>query len=68
MIVDGVPLPALRTRTSEKWTEFDSNILPMPVAEMDFDLAQPIRDLLVSMILNSDTVTWVTPITSIATS
>ena len=55
MIVDGVPLPALRTRTSEKWTEFDSNILPMPVAEMDFDLAQPIRDLLVSMILNSDT-------------
>ncbi len=39
-----VPLDNLRTRTSEKWTGFDADVLPMPVAEMDFELAAPIRD------------------------
>lgn len=55
MKVDGAPLTALRTRTSEKWTEFSSDVLPMPVAEMDFELAQPIRDRLIEIINNSDT-------------
>ena len=55
MIVEGVSLEKLRTRTSEKWTGFAADILPMPVAEMDFELAQPIRDLLLQMINNSDT-------------
>jgi len=55
MIVEGVPLEKLRTRTSEKWTGFAADILPMPVAEMDFELAEPIRDLLLQMINNSDT-------------
>lgn len=55
MIIDGLPLDTLRRRTSEKWTGFPSDVLPMPVAEMDFELAAPIRDLLVALAQNSDT-------------
>ena len=55
MKVEGLALEQLRTRTSEKWSGFDQDVLPMPVAEMDFELAAPIRDLLIAMIANSDT-------------
>jgi cystathionine beta-lyase len=55
MKVDGVPLENLRTRVSEKWSTFDPDVLPMPVAEMDFELAAPIRELLINLITNSDT-------------
>ncbi|MEJ0014396.1 MAG: aminotransferase class I/II-fold pyridoxal phosphate-dependent enzyme [Actinomycetota bacterium] len=55
MKVEASSLSALRNRTSEKWTEFPPDVLPMPVAEMDFELAQPIRDRLIEMINNSDT-------------
>ena len=55
MKVEGVPLEVLRTRTSEKWTDFAADVLPMPVAEMDFELAAPIQELLISMVTNSDT-------------
>ena len=55
MKVKSVPLATLRTRTSEKWTDFAPDVLPMPVAEMDFELAQPIKDVLISMVENSDT-------------
>lgn len=51
----GVPLETLRTRTSEKWSGFAPDVLPMPVAEMDFNLAEPIREALVALLLNSDT-------------
>ena len=55
MKVEGLALEQLRTRTSEKWSGFAPDVLPMPVAEMDFELAAPIRDLLIAMIANSDT-------------
>ncbi|HEY4898697.1 MAG TPA: aminotransferase class I/II-fold pyridoxal phosphate-dependent enzyme, partial [Candidatus Nanopelagicaceae bacterium] len=55
MKVDGVSLSKLQTRTSEKWTGFPPDVLPMPVAEMDFELAEPIRDRLIEMLHNSDT-------------
>ena len=55
MKVDGIPLENLRTRTSEKWSGFDPDVLPMPVAEMDFELAEPIRKLLIDLVTNSDT-------------
>ena len=55
MKVEGLQLEQLRTRTSEKWSSFDPDVLPMPVAEMDFELAPPIRELLLAMIANSDT-------------
>lgn len=40
------PLHELRRRTSEKWTAYPDDVLPMFVAEMDFPLAPAIRDAL----------------------
>jgi cystathionine beta-lyase len=55
LTVDGLPLAKLRTRTSEKWTGTPPDVLPMPVAEMDFEIAEPIRNALIEMIKSSDT-------------
>ena len=55
MNINGLPLDKLRTRTSEKWSGFAPDVLPMPVAEMDFEVAAPIRQTLIAMIENSDT-------------
>jgi cystathionine beta-lyase len=55
MIVDGQSLSKLRTRTSEKWSGSAEDVLPMPVAEMDFEIDQSIKDRLNALIDNSDT-------------
>jgi cysteine-S-conjugate beta-lyase len=47
-------LSELLTHKSEKWRAFPNDVLPLPVAEMDFPVAQPIRDLLSEMIAKSD--------------
>ena len=47
-------LEELRTHRSEKWREYPSDVLPLPVAEMDFPVAAPIRDLLLDMVAHSD--------------
>ena len=44
----------LQNRKSEKWRAFDPQILPMPFAVMDYDLAQPIKAALVDLINTSD--------------
>jgi cysteine-S-conjugate beta-lyase len=52
-----IKIPAiseLLTRRSEKWRAFPNDVLPLPVAEMDFPVAQPIREVLLEMINNSD--------------
>ena len=36
-------LESLRRRKSWKWTEYPADVLPAWVAEMDFDLAEPIK-------------------------
>ena len=41
-------------RSSSKWRRFQSDVLPMHVAEMDFEVAQPIREKLQDMVSNSD--------------
>lgn len=41
-------------RTSSKWRRFDPSILPMHVAEMDFEVAKEIRNQIVQMTENSD--------------
>ncbi|MGL3199590.1 MULTISPECIES: aminotransferase class I/II-fold pyridoxal phosphate-dependent enzyme [Curtobacterium] len=46
---------AHRTRTSEKYTAFPPEVLPMFVAEMDSVLAEPVRDALVAAVTNGDT-------------
>lgn len=47
-------LKELQTHRSEKWREFPSDVLPLPVAEMDFPVAAPIRELLLEMVSHSD--------------
>ena len=48
-------LENLHRRTSTKWREFPAEVLPMHVAEMDYEIALPIREKLASMIAGSDT-------------
>jgi cystathionine beta-lyase len=47
-------LEELSTHRSEKWRGFPSDVIPLPVAEMDFTVAEPIRKLLHSMVESSD--------------
>ena len=57
----GTPFEALtpellgRKRTSLKWTRFPADVLPLFVAEMDFELAPRIRETLIERIQASDT-------------
>ncbi len=55
-----VPLPvddlaALRRRRSAKWRTHPEDVLPLPVAEMDFALAPAVRDVLAEAVRRSDT-------------
>ena len=47
-------LAQLRTRHSSKWRRFGHDVLPMHVAEMDFEVAPGIRNVLAKMIAESD--------------
>ncbi|MFE5671169.1 MalY/PatB family protein [Agromyces sp. NPDC056523] len=49
------PIDLLRTRTSAKWTSYDPDVLPLPVAEMDYPLAEPIAEALHVAVRRSDT-------------
>jgi cysteine-S-conjugate beta-lyase len=48
-------LPTLRRRRSAKWRTHPDDVLPLPVAEMDFALAPPVRDVLADAVRRSDT-------------
>lgn len=48
--MDFAPLP----RSSSKWRRFPSDVIPMHVAEMDYEVAPEIRQALVEMIEKSD--------------
>jgi cystathionine beta-lyase len=41
------PLAELRVRSSSKWRRFAPDVLPMHVAEMDYEIAESIKKLLV---------------------
>ena len=47
-------LAELQTHRSEKWRGFAHDVLPLPVAEMDFPVADPIREVLLEMVKTSD--------------
>jgi cystathionine beta-lyase len=49
------PLTELRRRTSSKWRSFADDVLPLFVAEMDYDLAPPVAAALHAAISRSDT-------------
>jgi len=48
-------LVQLRKRSSEKWRRFPSDVLPLPVAEMDYEIAPEIQRHLIDMVTRSDT-------------
>jgi cystathionine beta-lyase len=52
--VEEVSLRELRRRTSAKWRTHPPDVLPLPVAEMDFPLARPVADALHAAIRRSD--------------
>lgn len=54
MSFDSVDLESLHRRRSEKWTEFQQDVLPSHLAEMDFHLAPPIERALVTAIREGD--------------
>ncbi|GAA1843849.1 MalY/PatB family protein [Agromyces salentinus] len=49
------PIDLLRARTSVKWRNYPEDVLPLPVAEMDYPLAEPIAQALHRAIDRSDT-------------
>ena len=51
--LDDLDLQTLKSRISEKWNTYPDDVLPASVAEMDFPLADPIREIL-STALNRD--------------
>lgn len=48
------PLAELKKRSSSKWRRFAPDVLPMHVAEMDYDIAENIKQLLIEKVANSD--------------
>ena len=55
MTFETVALDALRRRRSEKWRKFPPDVLPSHIAEMDFNLAEPIEHALVEAVRAGDT-------------
>jgi cystathionine beta-lyase len=54
-VLPAVPMDVLRARTSEKWREYPSDVIPMFVAEADFPLAEPIAAALHAAVDAGDT-------------
>lgn len=50
-----VPLERLRRRTSVKWRQYPDDVLPLWVAEMDVDPAEPVARALVDAVREGDT-------------
>lgn len=48
------PIEQLRQRHSSKWRRFAGDVLPMHVAEMDYEIADGIKAVLTEMIAKSD--------------
>ncbi|TBN57777.1 aminotransferase class I/II-fold pyridoxal phosphate-dependent enzyme [Glaciihabitans arcticus] len=55
MDVSADSLDLLRTRTSEKWTTYPADVLPLFVAEMDYPLAPVVAEAMIDRIRASDT-------------
>lgn len=49
------PIELLRKRTSEKWTTYPADVLPLFVAEMDYPLAEPVSAAIIERVRASDT-------------
>jgi cystathionine beta-lyase len=49
-----MPLEILRTRHSAKWRNYPNDVIPLHVAEMDYLVAEPIREFLGKLVATSD--------------
>ena len=49
-----VELSELRKRHSSKWRRYPADVLPMHVAEMDFEIADAVKNRIITMATNSD--------------
>jgi cystathionine beta-lyase len=49
-----LPLEQLRLRSSDKWRKFPADVLPSHIAEMDFAVAPPIEEALVTAVRAGD--------------
>ena len=47
-------LEDLRKKQSSKWRRYPADVLPLHVAEMDFDVAEPVVDVLAKMVTESN--------------
>lgn len=47
-------LKGLRQRRSVKWRLFPQDVIPLPIAEMDYPIAKPIKRTLIDMVERSD--------------
>ena len=54
MAIYDLNLERLRLRAGEKWTHYPADVMPAWVADMDFEIAQPIRAALERRISSSD--------------
>lgn len=54
MEFDDISLEALRRRQGEKWQHYAADVVPAWVADMDFVIAEPIRDALAGRISAAD--------------
>ena len=54
MFHDDINITRLRRRTGEKWKHYGDDVLPAWVADMDFDVAPPIRTALEGRLGNDD--------------
>ena len=54
-LVRALSLEQLRKRKSVKWRQFPNDVLPLPVAEMDFESAPAVKAALLDMVERSDT-------------
>jgi cysteine-S-conjugate beta-lyase len=52
---DAITLDELRRRRSAKWREYPPDVLPVWVAEMDYPIADPIREVLIDLVERGDT-------------
>jgi cystathionine beta-lyase len=54
MSMSDLNVDSLRQRRGEKWTQYPPDVLPCWVADMDFEIAQPIKDAIQQRIDRSD--------------
>jgi cysteine-S-conjugate beta-lyase len=52
--VENISLGELRRRTGAKWRTYPPDVLPLPVAEMDFPIAGPVAEALHAAVRRSD--------------